>query len=104
METRSGDAMPVPGVVLEGAGDGGSALVERLVDEDFLGQLLRREGRAMELGSEGAKPQLDWVDGIERALARPELLAAVEEEAAGYLRRGYRHLVWSGMGGSVMAV
>ena len=58
----------------------------------------------MELGSEGSKPQLDWVDGIEKALARPDLLAAVEEEAAGYLRRGYHHLVWSGMGGSMMAV
>ncbi len=78
--------------------------VERLAQEDFLGQLLRRDGRAGELAIEGGSAQLDWVDGTEKALARRDLLAEVEEEAAAGLRQGYRHLIWSGMGGSVQTV
>lgn len=78
--------------------------VERLAQEDFLGQLLRRDGLAGDLALEGGNVQLDWVDGIEKAVTRRHLLAEIEEEAAAALRQGYRHLIWSGMGGSVQTV
>lgn len=81
-----------------------AALVERLVLEDFLGQLVTRSGRAADLARERGIPQLDWVDGIENALSRRDLLAMVEEEAGSALRAGIRHIIWSGMGGSVQTV
>jgi hypothetical protein len=81
-----------------------SVLVEQLAREDFLGQLIRRDGRAGELALESGRPQLDWVDGMEKALSRSDLLAAIEGEAAAALRGGFRHLIWSGMGGSVQTV
>jgi hypothetical protein len=97
----SDDAM----VELIGARDAVTTeLVERLAKEDFLGQLLRKDGLAGELGMESGRPQLDWVDGIEKALARPDLLAGIEEEAAAALRSGHRRLIWSGMGGSVQTI
>ncbi|HEX9016982.1 MAG TPA: hypothetical protein VF960_13395 [Chloroflexota bacterium] len=92
-------------VTLEGPiGGETERAVETLAREDFLGQLLRRDGRAAELALEGGNVQLDWVDGIEKALSRPDLLTETEEEAASSLRQGYRHLIWSGMGGSVQTV
>jgi hypothetical protein len=80
------------------------ALVERLAEEDLLGQLLRREGPIAELANEGGDLKLDWVDGVEKALAHPEWLAEVEAEAAAIVQLGIRHVIWSGMGGSVQAV
>ncbi len=80
------------------------ALVRRLADEDALGQLLRRVGRMAALGTEGGDVKLDWVDGVEKALASPEQLAAAEEEGASIVRQGIRHVIWSGMGGSVQTV
>jgi glucose-6-phosphate isomerase len=80
------------------------ALVERLAHEDIIGQLLRREGKMRELGLEGGDVKLDWVDGVEKALQHPEWLRQVEEEAAAIVRQGIRHVIWSGMGGSVQTV
>jgi len=78
--------------------------LDRLAGEDVLGQLLRRKGRMRELATEGDDVKLDWVDGVEQALAHPEWLAAVEDEAADLLRAGIRHVIWAGMGGSVQIV
>jgi hypothetical protein len=92
-------------ITLEGAdGPAVTALVQRLADQDVLGQLLRREGRMAELATEGGDIKLDWVDGVEKALAHPEWLAAAEQEATDILQMGIRHVIWSGMGGSVQTV
>ena len=77
---------------------------ESLAAADVLGQLLRREGRMRDLGTENGDVKLDWVDGVEKALGRPEWLAAVEGEAADIVRAGIRHIIWAGMGGSVQTV
>jgi glucose-6-phosphate isomerase len=83
---------------------GGEARLRRLRDEDALGQLLGRSGRMAELGTEAGDVKLDWADGVARALADPAALASVEELAESIRARGFRHLVWSGMGGSVQTV
>ena len=80
------------------------ALIEQLAREDIIGQLLLREGKMRELGLEGDDVKLDWVDGVEKALQHPEWLQQVEEEAADIVRQGIRHVIWSGMGGSVQTV
>lgn len=80
------------------------ALVEQLKHEDILGQLLRREGKMRDLALEGGDVKLDWVDGVEKALQHPEWLRQVEGEAANIVRQGIRHVIWSGMGGSVQTV
>jgi len=80
------------------------ALVEQLAQADLFGQLLRHQGKAAELGLEGGDYKLDWVDGVEKALAHPEWLAEAEAEAEQIVRLGIRHVIWSGMGGSVQTV
>jgi hypothetical protein len=80
------------------------ATLERLAAEDVLGQLLRREGRMATLGTEGGDVKLDWVDGVQWALDHPQALQAAAEEGAATLRQGIRHVIWSGMGGSVQTV
>ncbi len=95
----------MPHITLTGANNAETdALVEQLAQEDILGQLLRREGKMRELGLEGGDVKLDWVDGVEKALQHPEWLQLVEEEAADIVRQGIRHVIWSGMGGSVQTV
>lgn len=79
-------------------------LVQRLAGEDVLGQLLRRDGRMAELATEGGDVKLDWVDGVEKALDSPDLLAAAESEGAAIVKQGIRHVIWAGMGGSVQTV
>ncbi|MER3405745.1 MAG: hypothetical protein C4289_11785 [Chloroflexota bacterium] len=92
-------------ITLSGAeGPGVDTLVERLAAEDALGQLLRREGQMAELATEAGDVKLDWVDGVEKALAHPEWLRAAEEEAAAIVLQGIRRVIWSGMGGSVQTV
>lgn len=88
---------------LEADAPGLDAALRRLRDEDALGQLLERRGRAAELATEAGDVKLDWVDGVARALDDPAALAGVEELAAS-LAAGADHLVWSGMGGSVGTV
>ncbi|HOJ20742.1 MAG TPA: hypothetical protein PLY56_04350, partial [Armatimonadota bacterium] len=92
-------------IILEGADSRAvNQTVTRLADADVLGQLLRREGRMAELATEGTDIKLDWVDGVEKALQHPEWLAAAEDEAAGIVAQGIRHIIWSGMGGSVQTI
>ena len=92
-------------ITLEGASTPEvEATLQRLAAEDVLGQLLRREGRMATLGSEGGDVKLDWVDGVQWALDHPQALQAAAEEGAATLRQGIRHVIWSGMGGSVQTV
>jgi glucose-6-phosphate isomerase len=92
-------------IILQGAGSSDvDRLVQRLADEDVFGQLLRREGRMAELATESGDVKLDWVDGVEKALHSPEQLKATEQEAEDIITQGIRHVIWSGMGGSVQTV
>lgn len=76
----------------------------RLAREDAIGQLWRRAGAMAQLGSEGDTLKLDWAQAIPWLLAHPEALASVEAEARALLAAGTRHLIWAGMGGSVLTV
>src|SRR5947209_12388016 len=80
------------------------AVLQRFVLEDAVGQLRRREGMMARLGSEGGEVKLDWVEGVARLLADPAKLEEVENEAWDIRQRGIRHIIWAGMGGSVIAV
>jgi glucose-6-phosphate isomerase len=76
----------------------------RLIREDAIGQLRRPDGAMARLGSEGGALKLDWVEMVPWLLAHPEALADVEREAAALVVRGVRHIIWAGMGGSVLSV
>src|SRR5712692_5210874 len=78
--------------------------LQQLIQDDAVGQLRRRDGLMATLGSEDGVLKLDWVEGIARLLADPVQLEEVEAEARGIWQRGIRHLIWAGMGGSVIAV
>ena len=80
------------------------AALQHLIQDDAIGQLRRRDGLMATLGSEDGALKLDWVEGVARLLADPALLEEVEEEAQDIWQRGIRHLIWSGMGGSVLTV
>ena len=56
------------------------------------------------LGSEDGEVKLDWVEGVARLLVDPAKLEEVEDEARDIWERGVRHVIWAGMGGSVIAV
>ena len=76
----------------------------RIAREDAVGQLWRRTGEMARLGSEGDSLKLDWVSAVPWLLEHPDALATVEEEARALLARGVRHVIWAGMGGSVLTV
>jgi hypothetical protein len=78
--------------------------LQKLIDDDAIGQLRRRDGLMATLGSEDGVLKLDWVEGIARLLADPTMLEEVETEAKGILQSGIRHIIWAGMGGSVLTV
>src|SRR5437588_3918114 len=80
------------------------AVLQRFLLEDAVGQLRRREGLMARLGSENGELKLDWVEGVVRLLADPAKLEEVENEAWDIRQRGIRHIIWAGMGGSVVAV
>jgi hypothetical protein len=80
------------------------AALQRLVEDDAIGQLRRRDGLMATLGSEDGTLKLDWVEGVARLLANPTQLEEVEAEAQDIWQRGIRHMIWAGMGGSVIAV
>jgi len=75
-----------------------------LIADDAVGQLRRREGRMARLGSEGDAVKLDWVEGVARLLRDDGGLEGVESEARDLWQRGIRHVIWAGMGGSVITV
>src|SRR5438034_3758066 len=80
------------------------AALHRLIEDDAVGQLRRRDGLMATLGREDGVLKLDWVEGIARLLANPTQLEDVETEAQDIIQRGVRHMIWAGMGGSVIAV
>src|SRR5688572_32019938 len=101
----SAGSSPPTRITLDGADSADvDRLVSQLAAEDALGQLLRRDGRMAELGTEGGDIKLDWVDGVEKALDNADQLAAAEAEGAGIVKQGIRHVIWAGMGGSVQTV
>jgi glucose-6-phosphate isomerase len=81
-----------------------SSALQRIITEDAVGQLRRRDGRMAKLGSENGELKLDWVEGVARLLADPGMLEEVEAEARDIWQRGIRHIIWAGMGGSVLTV
>ncbi len=80
------------------------AALQHLIEDDAVGQLRRRDGLMATLGREDGVLKLDWVEGIARLLANPTQLEDVETEAQDIIQRGVRHMIWAGMGGSVIAV
>jgi len=93
-----------PGTGNAGGPSTGNAGLQRLTDERAVAQLMERSGRMAQLGSENGVPKLDWVMGMARLLEHDSWLEEIEREAAEIWDRGTRHIIWSGMGGSVMAV
>src|SRR5947208_3270245 len=85
-------------------GNARRSALQQLIQDDAVGQLRRRDGLMATLGSEDGVLKLDWVEGIARLLADPTQLEEVEAEARGIWQRGIRHMIWAGMGGSVIAV
>ncbi len=78
--------------------------LQKLIKEDAIGQLRRGDGLMGTLGRENAVLKLDWVEGVGRLLAHPTHLEQVETEARAIGQRGIRHIIWSGMGGSIITV
>src|SRR2546421_4474413 len=78
--------------------------LQHLIKDHAVGQLRRRDGLMATLGSEEGALKLDWVEGVARLLADPAMLEEVEAEARNIWQRGIRHLIWAGMGGSVLTV
>jgi len=101
-----GENMPAAGPSTDKAGgpSTGNAGLRRLIDEGAVAQLTEGAGRMAQLGSEDGVPKLDWVMATARLLEDDSWLEEVEREAAEIWDRGTRHIIWSGMGGSVMAV
>jgi hypothetical protein len=69
-----------------------------------LSQLAGRAGQMARLCSENGTVRMDWVDSVEALLADERPLVEVEDLAESWRRRGVRHVVWSGMGGSGVTV
>jgi glucose-6-phosphate isomerase len=84
-------------------GESSSAL-QQLIEDDAVRQLRKSKGLMATLGSEDGALKLDWVEGVQRLLADNALLEQVEAEAREIRGRGIRHIIWAGMGGSIMAV
>ena len=78
--------------------------LQKLIHDDAIGQLRRRDGLLATLGSEDGALKLDWVEGVARLLADPQMLEEVEAEAKDIWQSGIRHIIWAGMGGSVLTV
>lgn len=78
--------------------------LHQLIADDAVGQLRRRTGRMAALGSEEGVLKLDWVEGVASLLADPTRLEQIEAEARDIWQRGIRHIIWAGMGGSVLTV
>ena len=81
-----------------------SPALQQLIKDDAVRQLREPKGLMATLGSEDGALKLDWVEGVQRLLADNALLEQVEAEARALWERGMRHIIWAGMGGSIMAV
>lgn len=75
----------------------------RIAQADVVRGIIRRDptidGRWLEGGA-----SMDWFDATRVLIEQPELLHAVEREADEIVAAGVRHVIWAGMGGSVVAV
>ena len=78
--------------------------LQQLIKEDAVGQLRHRDGLMAMLGSEDGALKLDWVEGVARLLEDNTKLEEIEAEAQEIWERGIRHIIWAGMGGSVITV
>jgi hypothetical protein len=78
--------------------------LQYLIEDDAVGQLRRRTGRMAVLGSEDGVLKLDWVEGVFRLLKDPGKLEQIEADARAIWQRGIRHIIWAGMGGSILTV
>lgn len=83
--------------------DSNTAL-QRLVAEDAISQLRQSTGVMARLGAENGDLKLDWVEGVAHLLADASQLESVERDAQALWERGIRHIIWAGMGGSVITV
>jgi hypothetical protein len=81
-----------------------SGSLQQLIKDDAVRQLRQQQGLMATLGSEDGALKLDWVEGVQRLLADNAMLEQVETEAREIWERGIRHILWAGMGGSIMAV
>jgi hypothetical protein len=84
--------------------EGVSPALHQLIKDDAVRQLRKPKGLMATLGSEDGARKLDWVEGVQRLLADNAMLEQVEAEARAVWERGIRHIIWAGMGGSIMAV
>src|SRR5258707_4708869 len=84
--------------------EGVSPALQQLIKDDAVGQLRKPKGLMATLGSEDWALKLDWVEGVQRLLAGNAMPEQVEAEARAIWERGIRHIIWAGMGGSIMAV
>src|SRR5215469_8374467 len=84
--------------------EGISPALHQLIKDDAVRQLRKPRGLMATLGSEDGALKLDWVEGVQRLLADNAMLEQVEAEARAIWQRGIRHIIWAGMGGSIMAV
>src|SRR5207247_6218307 len=80
------------------------ASLQLRMEDDAVGRFRRRDGLMATLGSDDGALKLDWVEGVARLLADPAQLEEVEAEARDIWQHGIRHMIWAGMGGSVIAV
>src|SRR5260221_6290061 len=84
--------------------EGVSPALQQLIKDDAVRHLRKQKGLMATLGSEDGALKLDWVEGVQRLLADNTMLEQVEAEARAVWERGIRHIIWAGMGGSIMAV
>ncbi len=84
--------------------EGLSPALQQLIKDDAVRHLRQQKGLMATLGSEDGALKLDWVEGMQRLLADKSMLEQVEAEAREIWERGIRHIIWAGMGGSIMAV
>ena len=83
---------------------GFSPALQQLINDDAVRQLREQKGLMATLGSEDGTLKLDWVEGVQCLLADNAMLEQVEAEAREIWKGGIRHIIWTGMGGSIMAV
>src|SRR3989442_7470341 len=84
--------------------EGLSPALQQLIKDDAVRQLRKPEGLMATLGSDDGVLKLDSLEGVQRLLADNAMLEQVETEAREIWERGIRHIIWAGMGGSIMAV
>src|SRR5260370_25745940 len=83
---------------------GSSPALQQLIKDDAVRQLRQQQGLMATLGSEDGALKVEWGQGVQRLLADNGMLEQVEPEAREIWERGIRHIIWAGMGGSIMAV